>query len=171
MLGAVSYAEAVPVEHLEGKGSCTVHAAFGPDKKLEAALGHEVLAGLLQDHPEESVAVLVRSRTHLPELLASLRQAGIDYQAVEIDRLTDLPEVIELLALTRAACHLGDRLAWLSILRAPWIGLDWRDLHALVRNDRNQAVFELLQGRGAPQRVVRLWAWPDSPREAQYWRR
>ena len=57
------------------------------------------------------MAVLVRGRTQLASLLPRLRAAGIDYQAVDIDRLTDLPDIIELLALTRAMVHPCDRLA------------------------------------------------------------
>ena len=85
-----------------------------------------------------------RSRTHLPDLLYLLRKAGIGYRAVEIDRLTDLPEIIDILALTRAIVHLGDRQAWLAILRSPWAGLDWTDLHTLVRNDTKRTIWELL---------------------------
>ena len=143
--GAVSYSAAVSVPALAGQGECVVHPLFGADKHQEAARGGAVLADILAAHPDEQVAVLVRSRTQLPPLLAALRNAGIPYQAVEIDRLTDLPEIIEALALTRAAVHQGDRLAWLAILRAAWIGLDWADLHALVVNDTASTVWELLQ--------------------------
>jgi ATP-dependent exoDNAse (exonuclease V) beta subunit len=62
----------------------------------------------------------------------------------EIDRLTDLPEIIDVLALTRALCHESDRLAWLALLRAPWTGLCWQDLHTLVLNDSKSTIPELL---------------------------
>ena len=142
--GAVSYSEAVPAEHLSGQGECITHPVFEADKEKEAQLGCRVIAETLQKCPEDNMAVLVRGRTQLPQLLAELRNAGIAYSAVEIDSLTDLPEIIDVLALTRAAAHQGDRIAWLGILRAPWIGLDWSDLHALVRNDSSSTVWELL---------------------------
>lgn len=143
--GAVSYSSAVSAAALAGQGECVVHPLFGSDKQQEAARGCAVIETILAEHPNEQVAVLVRSRTQLPPLLAALRAEGIRYRAVEIDRLTDLPEIIEVLALTRAAVHAGDRLAWLAILRAPWIGLDWADLHALVVNDSSSTVWELVQ--------------------------
>jgi ATP-dependent helicase/nuclease subunit A len=143
--GAVSYSEAVPVDHLQGQGSCVTHAVFGADTDAEAAAGCQLVANTLRSNPDDDMAVLVRGRTQLPQLLARLRAAGISYRAVEIDRLTDLPEIIDVLALTRAAAHQGDRIAWLGLLRAPWIGLQWSDLHTLVRNDSSSTVWELLQ--------------------------
>ncbi len=145
--GAVSYSEAISIEALHGVGDCTVYPLFGGSGAREAVEGHRVIAETLQRFEDDEMAVLVRSRTQLPGLLAELRRAGIDYRAVEIDRLTDLPEVIEVLALTRAAVHPGDRLAWLALLRAPWIGLDWTDLHTLATNDTSRTVWELLQER------------------------
>ena len=140
--GAVSYAEAVPA--LAEEGECRVYPLFGADPVLEAGEGCRIIADTLADNPGDDMAVLVRGRTQLAALLPCLRAAGIDYQAVDIDRLTDLPEIIDLLALTRAIVHPGDRLAWLALLRAPWIGWDWSDLHALAANDTKSSVWELL---------------------------
>jgi ATP-dependent exoDNAse (exonuclease V) beta subunit len=67
--------------------------------------------------------------------------------------LTDLPEIIDVLALTRALVHRGDRLAWLAILRSPWVGLDWCDLHALVNGMTNSTVWELLH---TDQQIAKL---------------
>ncbi|MDG2288753.1 MAG: UvrD-helicase domain-containing protein, partial [Woeseiaceae bacterium] len=143
--GAVSYAEAVPADHLTGQGVCFTHAVFGADNAIEAVSGCRVIAETLDENPDDDMAVLVRGRTQLPQLLAELRTAGISYRAIEIDRLTDLPEIIDVLSLTRAAVHQGDRIAWLGLLRAPWVGLHWEDLHSLVRNDKDRTVWELLQ--------------------------
>jgi len=141
---AVSYASAVSAESCRGYGSVHLHASSGSSRLGEAEKACALVRELLESHPDDSVAVLVRGRTVLPELLAALREIGIQYRAVDIDRLTDLPEVIELLALTRAAVHPADRQAWLALLRSPWIGLSWQDLHALVRNDVNTGVWELI---------------------------
>ena len=103
--GAVSYSEAVPAEHLLKSGECVVHAIFGAEPQDEAHAGCRVIATTLEDNPDDDMVVLVRGRTQLPQLLLALRDAGIPYRAVEIDRLTDLPEIIDVLALTRAAAH------------------------------------------------------------------
>ena len=151
--GSVSYSAAVAVPQQASVGEVHVHPVFGNDKGSEARIGCDVIRKTLQEYPEDQVAVLVRGRNQLPELLAQLRLAGIDYRAVEIDKLTDLPEVIEVLALTRAAVHHADRIAWLGLLRAPWIGLGWQDLHSLVEGERYATVPELLS---AEERLARL---------------
>jgi ATP-dependent exoDNAse (exonuclease V) beta subunit len=140
--GAVSYAEAVPA--LAEEGECRVYPLFGADPAAEAEQGLHIICETLERNPDDDMAVLVRGRTQLAALLPRLRAAGIDYQAVDIDRLTDLPEIIDLLALTRAIVHPCDRLAWLAVLRAPWIGWAWSDLHTLVRDDTRSTVWELL---------------------------
>ena len=145
--GAVSYATAVAADHLCDKGSVEVHPVIGSDEVAEAQTSIDVVASLLDAYPDDSVAVLVRGRGQLRELIPLLRQRGLDFRAIDIDRLTDLPEVIDLLALTRAIVHRGDRHAWLAFLRAPWIGLSWVDLHRLVRNDRSSTVAHLLADR------------------------
>jgi len=176
--GAVSYSEAVPVEHLKGQGYCVTHALFGADTEAEALAGCQIIADTLRDNPGDNMTVLVRGRTQLPALLGELRKAGLPYRAVEIDRLTDLPEIIDVLALTRAAAHQGDRIAWLALLRSPWIGLQWADLHSLVRNDTGSTVWELLQnedrvmalsdfGQKAVQRARSLLALLTEPRRTQ----
>jgi len=143
-VGAIAYAESVPVQQHANAGECRVHSLFDADSDEEAEQTLNVIGACLENSDNESIAVLVRSRTQLAALLPMLRQEGIEYQAVEIDRLTDLPEIIDALALTRALCHEGDRLAWLAVLRSPWIGLKWQDLHALVCNDTDRTVAELL---------------------------
>lgn len=101
----------------------------------------------LNDKPS-TIAVLVRSRTHLPALVEALRAANIPYRAVKTDRLADLPLIRDLESLRMALTNLADRTAWLSILRAPWCGLTLADLLELCRGDEHSTVWELLRRRG-----------------------
>ncbi len=156
MRSAVAYSSAVSVEKHHGLGSVNVHPVYESDTDAEARAGSDLIRATLADNPEDEVAVLVRGRTQLPQLLAALREAGVPYRAIEIDRLTDLPEIIEVLAITRAASQIADRIAWLGLLRSPCVGLDWTDLHALVGNDTGSSIWELLEDQ---ERVNRLSAY------------
>ena len=142
--GAVSYAESVSVDALAGSGQCELHPLLAADSREEAAETASIVSRILDETYDEDLAILVSSRTQLPELLRELRSRGVDYRAVDIDRITDLPEIIDLKALTRACCHPGDRAAWLALLRGPLVGLTWSDLHLLVRDSSSTPVWTLL---------------------------
>jgi ATP-dependent helicase/nuclease subunit A len=82
------------------------------------------------------IAVLARARKHLDAVVAEFKRdygAGpLRYRAVDIDPLTERPEIFDVLALTRALLHPADRTAWLAVLHAPWCGLSLADLLALT---------------------------------------
>ncbi|HKQ30114.1 MAG TPA: 3'-5' exonuclease, partial [Burkholderiales bacterium] len=92
-----------------------------------------------------TVAILVRSREQLAAIVPALKDAGLAFRAIEIERLAQRQIVQDLLALTCALLHPADRPAWLSILRAPWCGLTLADLHALAIDGARQTVWELMR--------------------------
>lgn len=94
--------------------------------------------------PDASIAILVRSRQQLLNIIPALQAAKLPYQAVEIELLSQKSIILDLLALTRALLHLADRTAWLAVLRAPWCGLTLADLHALTFNNSNSTIWQLL---------------------------
>lgn len=85
-----------------------------------------------REFPAASIAILVRNRGHLREIVPALKTANIAYRAVDIDPLNERPVVRDLLSLTRAILHPADRIAWLAVLRAPWCGLTLNDLARLT---------------------------------------
>ncbi len=103
-----------------------------------------------REDPDGTVAVLVRNRSHLIDILASLSAAGLSWQATEIDSLSSRMAIMDLNSLTRALLDPGDRIAWLSLLRAPWCGLDLHDLHALANT-------RLPQSPASPRDYPVLW--------------
>ena len=151
--GAVAYSPAVGMGGGEAGAGVELLPRCGRDDAAEA---REVLDLTRQALARgEKVAILVRARTHLGAILPALRAAGIPYLAQDVDLLAERPAARDLVALSRALLHAGDRLAWLSVLRAPWCGLLLADLEALVGDQPRATLPGLLAD---PQRLEKLSA-------------
>ena len=81
------------------------------------------------------IAVLSRTRAALAPIALALREAAIPFRAIELEQLKNRPEVLDALALGRALLNPVDRVAWLSMLRAPWCALSLAELHILTSED------------------------------------
>ena len=142
--GAVPFSPSVADSDAPEGGVPQVHALASTGRAAEARLVAGLVRQALVENPGGNVALLVRSRAHLAEIAPALKVAGIPFQAIEIELLGHRPVVQDLLALTRALVHPADRVAWLSVLRAPWCGLTLADLEALAGHDRGAALWTLL---------------------------
>ncbi|NGY04477.1 UvrD-helicase domain-containing protein [Solimonas terrae] len=128
---AVPYSAAIATREAEVQAAVCVHPRFDNDARAEAREVVGLIAQARAEQADGSIAVLVRSRTHLDELMPALRSAGLRYQAVDLESLSSRPVIEDLRALTRALLQPMDRVAWLAILRAPWCGLRLADLLVL----------------------------------------
>jgi ATP-dependent exoDNAse (exonuclease V) beta subunit len=158
--GAVSFSASEPQPDAGEEGGVQIHAGIERSQEAEAQLVVQLTRDALSRDAKGTVAILVANRSHVGMIATTLARNDIAFQAVEIERLLARPVVQDLFALTRALVHLGDRIAWLSILRAPWCGLTLPDLHALA-SDRPDAIWALLSNpmtlseEGA-QRIARI---------------
>ncbi|HEB86798.1 MAG TPA: DNA helicase UvrD, partial [Gammaproteobacteria bacterium] len=139
--GAVSYTASVAAKAATSEQAVNLHTCIGRDDRAEAK---KIMAIIRTTPAEQNMAVLVRNRSHLLAISQQLREQGIRFQAVDIEALVDRPVVQDLLALTRALWHPADRIAWLSILRAPFCGLSLLDLHRLCVNEKARTLLDLL---------------------------
>ncbi len=144
--GAVSYSPSLANQTTLAENSPVALHAFKTTEQDEQA---QEIVSLIQARkkqiPHGTIAILVRSRTHLAEIIPALNAANLAFRAIDIDPLTERPFIQDLMALTRALLHPADRIAWLSILRAPWCGLALRDLLLVSGNDAKISLWERLQ--------------------------
>lgn len=163
IMGQVRYADSVPA--LSGGGEVCLEIASERSRVEEArVLADHIERALQTENSDYEIAVLVRARPHLNELLPELRRRGIDFSSLQLDLLLDRPVVQDLYALTRAIWHPADRAAWLAVLRAPWCGLALGDLLAIARHTPKGSLWpaltdtKLLESLDSPtqERITRV---------------
>jgi ATP-dependent helicase/nuclease subunit A len=131
--GAIAYRASEAAVSMAEASGCGVECRGFASHDAESNAIAEMIAGEVKRHPDWRIAVLVRARTHARGIAASLRASNIAFRAVDIEPLHDRAAVRDILMLTRALLHWGDRIAWLAVLRAPWAGLSLDDLLAISR--------------------------------------
>ena len=133
-IGAVSYTPAVGIHNNTGIVGVKYYAYPHTNEIQEAQMVIDIIHRCQQENPTTNIAILVRARHHLTTLLPALANASLSFQATDIDPLGNRPEIRDVLTLTRALLHRGDRIAWLALLRAPWCGLTLTDLYHLAHS-------------------------------------
>ena len=149
--GAVPYSPSEPFHDADPAGV--------PTLELFADRGDEArrVVALAKAAPGKT-AILVRNRSHLDAVVPALKAAGVRFRAVEIEPLGARQVVQDLYALTRALTHPADRVAWLSVLRAPWCGLTLEELTRLAEGRGERTVWELMQDESRLARVREVLA-------------
>jgi ATP-dependent exoDNAse (exonuclease V) beta subunit len=151
--GAVKYSDSVAAPQAADAGGVHVHAFLRSSRRIEARTVADIIQQRHDQKRDARIAVLVQGRSHLLDIVAELARRGIRFQATDIDPLGARPAVLDLLALTRALAHLGDRAAWLGVLRAPWCGLTLADCLSLLGGDRHASVPRLLREESLRQEL------------------
>lgn len=135
--GAISYAPSIA---MAGRQSSTSGVDWHFDRQQLVA----AIQTIRQQKPDDTLAILVRSRKHLEVILPLLQKHHIPYQAIETGTLATQHVIQDLLSLTFALDNTADDLSWLAILRAPWAGICLPEL-SLIRHYRPQSVLQNLQ--------------------------
>ena len=156
-----SFSLVFPREENETSGAVPYSASSANHPPLpgEAVTWHVCLDSVLESQrvvqlvreAERNCALLVRNRSALTDIVPALKAAGLRFRAIEIDKLGEKQIVQDLFALTRALTHLADRVAWLAILRAPWVGLTLHELSSFFEA-KHETIWELVQNVPALER-------------------
>ena len=140
--GAVSYSPSVaahPTTHEISVHTHTFDTAYYAG--AEAAFITQKIQSYRDTHPDNSIALLARSRRHLDLIVESLKLADIPVQANKIEALIHRATVMDLRSLTRALLHPADRLAWLSLLRSPLVGMHIKDIALIAESYSNDTLY------------------------------
>lgn len=152
--GAIRYRPFIATKEDEPQSGIEIHPIISladenqdVAQQREATQVIEIVQEARKINPNQKIAILVRSKKHLSNLVSQLRRnhSDITFQAVEIEALKNRQVVQDLLSLTHALHHRADRVHWLAILRAPWCGLNLNDLHTLAGDDHNSTIWTLMQ--------------------------
>ncbi len=109
-------------------------------RRCEAERVAAAVESLQSDYPGDRIALLVRTRYHLADIIPELRRRGIAWNAADIDPLDSYPVIQDLLILLRALLNPADVTAWYALLRTPWLGLPLADLLCISRHAASMRV-------------------------------
>ncbi|MDF1759617.1 MAG: UvrD-helicase domain-containing protein [Coxiellaceae bacterium] len=140
--GAINYHPAQACRPAHDTHQAQAYLLEESDAAAEAQCVVDIIKEI--DSQSESIAILVKSRTQLVEIIPALRQANLTFNAVDIEPLLIQPEIEDALTLTRALLHQADRVAWLALLRSPCCGLLLADLLTLCQAANNKPLWPTL---------------------------
>ncbi len=140
--GRVPYTPAVAARAAIEDGNAHFYPTSSNENEADQII--DTILKIKKTNSTDSIAILVRSRSQLSEIIPALQKQSLDLQATDIDSLSTRPEIRDLLTLTCALHHRADRIAWLSILRAPWCGLTLEDLEIISQHAQKKTMWESL---------------------------
>ncbi|MBC8284040.1 MAG: PD-(D/E)XK nuclease family protein [Nitrospinae bacterium] len=147
--GAIAFSKSTAIHARESYPGVVLHPLHPELNSIQASQSEakevsQIIQNIRQESAEATIAILVRGRTHLKEIIRKLEFLQIPYKAEAIYTLADRPAIRDLLSLLRALLFPLDRVAWLSLLRAPWAGVSLEDLHALCASHPETPLWEIL---------------------------
>ena len=131
LTGAVTFNPATAVRKELGE----IQAFVADNPKTEAERIADRVDAIRSKHPKDTIAILVRTRSVLPPIIAALQETKLRWRGVDLEPLANVPVVRDLYAITLALMDDRHRLAWLSIFRSPLVGIRLRDLEEIARHE------------------------------------
>jgi len=114
--------------------------------QTEAIYVAKLLQTVKQKNPAYKIAVLTRSRSHLNELITTIKRdfKDLPIQAIEINSIKNNQTFEDIYMLTKALFNFDDKIAWMALLRSPIIGLKNRELALLFENNHHLNAWSIL---------------------------
>lgn len=132
--------------------------AFSGDQAAVQELN--TVVQLAQQHfsqtPSQSLAILVKNKRQGCVVVNALQQAQLKPMAIDMASLASHPMVQDCLSLARALLNPADAIAFLAVLRAPWLGLTLQDLLILRQNPGATVIEQLKALLACPEALATL---------------
>lgn len=138
--GAVVYAHA-DIFRPELSGPAVQTHLYSPDApaSCEGELIVKLVDAVRNETPDATISILVRNKNHAKSAVAAFKSANMRFRAVDLEALAQQTVIQDLMSLTQALLYPEDRIAWLAVLRAPWCGLELKDLDVISQQISNTA--------------------------------
>jgi len=127
------------------KSAVSLHPNTDKSFHTEALQILELISNILRHNAKAKIGILVRSRKHLDSLIPLLRSHGLVSSVDGMEKMSSRQEILDIYSLCMALVQPADQLAWLSILRAPWCGLNLEELGFIVNTNQDKLIYENLQ--------------------------
>lgn len=133
MLGAVPVSLADAKNDNREKAVEFIHQ-LNADSSFQAATILSLVKSIRQESPQDTIAVLVRSKSHAQEAILILKENNIPVEAIEMERLDQRPMIKNLKSLTRFLLNPQDGIALAALLRSEWCGLSLSALQLVFQS-------------------------------------
>lgn len=124
--GAISYACS---ETIDQNHQPAIEGIYCGSKQLEA----EFIVDYIRHHPDENIAILIRSRSQLSTIVPYLRQQAIEIEGVDLQSLKQNYLIEVLLALVKLLNQPDDTLSLACLLLSPLCGISYENLEQLFQ--------------------------------------
>ncbi len=132
MLGAVPVSLADPKNDNNDPAVEFIHQLnASPDFQPDAMLSIIQSIRENQETRQDSIAVLVRNKSHAQAVIALLKTHDMAVEAIEMERLAERPMIKNLRSLTRLLINPHDNIALAALLRSVWCGISLASMHTL----------------------------------------
>lgn len=110
------------------------------NEKKEAILVADQIEHYLKTVPQETVSILIRARSFIKEIDIELKSRGVFYTGIDLVKLNEKQEIIDLINLTKTLAKKEDMISFAGLLRAPFIGILQKDLHIIITGLSNSKI-------------------------------
>lgn len=133
LLGAVSYSSAVAMKPSEHNDGVNFMPTFDCSEQSEAVTIAKEIQQLKKQNPKQSIAILVRGRSHAEPIATALSEHSINFYAQDMQLLRYKAVIGDLISMARFLLQPNDAIGFFALLKSPYVGLSLTDISLLQR--------------------------------------